>query len=48
MVVSCNDWLEEELEAHEREWLIANSIVFQVHRKLWLEDGEDVLDDIEM
>jgi len=48
MVVSCNDWLEEELEAHEREWLIANSIVYQVHRKLWLDDGEDVGDDIEL
>ena len=48
MVVSCNDWLEEDLEAHEREWLIANSIVYQVCRRLWVEDGEDAMGDIEV
>jgi hypothetical protein len=29
------------------KWLIANSIVYQVHRKLWVEDGQDVGVDIE-
>ena len=29
------------------KWLIADLIVYQVHRKLWVDDGEYVGDDIE-
>ena len=49
LVVSCNDWLEGKLEDHEKEWLQANAIVYEVKEKLWLEHGEaDVTVDIEV
>ena len=44
MIMSMNNWMESKLKPSEEEWLVANSVVYEVKSKLWVDSWDEDVD----